>query len=179
MKLANLVNKFAHLSEENEELQKTLYDVKLDLIERVIDLANDNPKIKLKKQFDENKRVMSVILEIPKYNMIALHIMNKSGSLIRKSNQLEENENDVLQTSTILVPGVNTELLLAMKNMNMEERIQSLIDLDSNTFYKLALRMGYKSENIKSENDKKAFIKDMISDKKISELLKENDELEK
>ena len=36
--------------------------------------------------------VMSVVLEIPGYNMIALHIMNKSESLIRKSNKLEENE---------------------------------------------------------------------------------------
>ena len=178
MKLANLVNKFAHLA-ENEELQKALYEVKLDLIEKTIDLSNNNANIKLKKQFDEKKMVMSVVLEIPKYNMIALHIMNKSGSLIKKSNQLEENENDVLQTSTIFLPGVNTELLLKMKGMNVEERMQALLNLDSNTFYKLALRMGYKSENIKSKNDKSAFIKNMVSDRKISELLKENNDLEK
>ena len=46
-------------------------------------------------------------------------------------------------------------------------------------FYKLVLRMGYTSENILSEKDRNKFIKQMISDKKIDELLKETEELEK
>lgn len=122
--------------------------------------------------------VMSVALEIPGYNMIALHIMNKSESLIKKSNKLEENESDVVNTSAILYPGVNRELLLEIKNMSIEERIQTFLDLDPNTFYKMVIRMGYNSETIASAKDKKNFIKSMISDKKIAELLKENDELE-
>ena len=178
MKLANLVNKFAHLT-ENEELQKELYLVKLDLIEKVIDLSKNNSKINISRRFDEYKMATSVIVEIPKYNMIALHIVNKSNSLMKKSNELDENDSDVLQTSAILYPGVNQDLLQEMKKMDKEERMKLLLNLEPNVFYKLVLRMGYDSRNIVSDEDKKMFIEKMISDEKITELLKENDDLEK
>ena len=61
----------------------------------------------------------------------------------------------------------------------MKKRYQLLIGLDSNTFYKLVLRMGYNSERITSEEEKREFIKVMISDEKILQLLKEQDEQEK
>ena len=178
MKLAALVNKFAHLT-ENEQLQISLFEVKRDLIENAIDLSQDNPNINLKREFDKQKMLMSVRLEIPGYNMIALHLMNKSNSLSYKANRLEEAQGEVLQSSAILIPGVNKELLMAMKNMKEEERGQFLIDMNPTTFYKLALRMGYTSEGMSSDDDRKKFIKKMISDRKIEELLKENDELEK
>ena len=178
MKLANLINKFAHKT-ENEELQGVLFGVKNDLIEKVIDLAKDNPKIKVKKKFDEKKMMTAVIVEIQGYNMIALHIRKDKMSIMSKSNKLEKNETDITQTSEILMPGVNKELLLIMKKMNTDERVKFLVDLDPNTFYKLVLRMGYDSESIKSYEDRTEFIKSMVSDEKIEEILKESEEIEK
>ena len=46
-------------------------------------------------------------------------------------------------------------------------------------FYKLAIRMGYTSDRIGSAEDRTKFIKKMTSDKKLDELLKQTDELEK
>ena len=178
MKLAALVNKFAHLT-ENEELKNALYEVKLELIEHAIDLSADNPNINLRKLFDKDKMVLSVILEIPGYNMIALHAMKKSSSLSYKANRLEDREGEVFQTSAILIPGVNKDLLTTMKSMDEVERTRFLTEMDPKVFYKLAIRMGYESEKMKTEEQKKAFIKLMISDKKIEELLKGTDELEK
>ena len=128
MKLANIVNRFAHMI-ENQDLSDLLYDTKNDLIERVIDLAKCNPQIIIKKQFDENKMAMSVVMEIPGYNMIALHILNKKKSLSAKSHKLEENTSNVVQTSTILYPGVNRDLLFAMKKMNTNERTKLLLEI--------------------------------------------------
>lgn len=178
MKLANLVNKFAHIT-QNGELQNTLFEVKKDLVENVIDLSKDNPKINVKKKFDEEKMVTSVVLEVPGYNMIALHVMEKNESLTRKVSNLDERENDIIQTSVILAPGVNRDLLTTMKRMNIEERMKLLLNLDSNTFSKLVLRMGYSSEGFATEEERRSFIQDMVSDKKIEELIKNNDELER
>lgn len=178
MKLAALINKFAHLT-ENEELQNALYETKLELIEYAIDVSKDNPNINLKKKFDETKRLMSVVLEIPGYNMIALHTRKKSSSLTYKTNKLEDSTVDVPQSSTLLIPGVNKELLTVLKGMKEAERGEFLLDMPPEVFYKLVLRMGYTSENILSEKDRNKFIKQMISDKKIDELLKETEGLEK
>lgn len=178
MKLAGLVNKFAHLT-ENQELQDMLFDVKHDLIESAIDLSKDNPNINIKKRFDESKMVMSVVLEIPRYNMIALHAKNKGNSLSYKANRLDEHKNEILQSSAILAPGVNKDLLMAMKKLQENERGQFLLDLEPTVFYKLALRMGYTSESFSSESERKKFIKQMTSDKKLDELLEESEELEK
>ena len=178
MKLAALVNKFAHLT-ENQELQNMLFDVKLDLIENAIDLAEGNPNVNIKKKFDENKMALSVVVEIPGYNMLALHVINKSNSLTRKANKLEEHTGEILPVATLQIPGVNKELLSEMKKLSEEERGKFLIDLDSTEFYKLAIRMGYTSDKITSEEEKKKFIKKMISDQKLDELLKETDELER
>ena len=178
MKLAALVNKFAHLT-ENQELQNMLFDVKLDLIENAIDLAEGNPNVNIKKKFDENKMALSVVVEIPGYNMLALHVINKSNSLTRKANKLEEHTGEILPVATLQIPGVNKELLSEMKKLSEEERGKFLIDLDSTEFYKLAIRMGYTSDKITNEEEKKRFIKKMISDQKLDELLKETDELER
>ena len=178
MKLANLVNRFAHITEK-QDLSDLLYDTKNDLIERVIDLAKDNPQISLKKQFDENKMAMSVVMEVPGYNMIALHILNKKESLSAKSHKLQENTNSVVQTSTILYPGVNRDLLFTMKKMNTNERTKLLLDLDNNTFYKLIIRMGYYSKEINTREEKVEFIKSIISDEKLDKMLEEYDEIEK
>ena len=178
MKLAALVNKFAHLT-ENQELQNMLFDAKLDLIENAIDLAEGNPNVNIKKKFDENKMALSVVIEIPGYNMLALHVINKSNSLTRKANKLEEHTGEILPVATLQIPGVNKELLSEMKKLSEEERGKFLIDLDSTEFYKLAIRMGYTSDKITSEEEKKKFIKKMISDQKLDELLKETDELER
>lgn len=179
MKLAQLVNRFAHMT-ENEELKDDLFSLKSDLIESVLDFAKNNPKINIKKRFDDDKMAMAVILEIPGYNMIALHVMkNRNEALLNKVNQLQESNDMILHTSTIMMPGVNREVLSTMKNMSIQERIQALVDLDANTFYKLAIRMGYNTDSISSQKDRKSFIETMISDKKINELLRENDDLEK
>ena len=178
MKLANLVNRFAHLT-ENEELQRNLYQVKLDLIEEVIDLSEKNPNIKVKQKFDENKMVRSVILEIPGYNMIALHILNTKNTLMRKANSLEYNDDTVVQSSTIQYPGVNKDFLLALKKMNSVERKERLLQLDDKSFYKLMIRMGYNSDTINSMKERKQFIENIISDAKIEELINENRKIER
>ena len=177
-KLASLVNRFAHLT-ENEELANKLFGIKLDLIEEAIDFAQNNSNIKIKKQFDEEKMVISVLLEIPGYNMIALHAMNKSDSLIQKISKLDNNTNSVLKSSTILYPGVNKELLLTLKSLKSEERMQILSNLDLNVFHKLALRMGYTTDKISSFEDRTDFIQKMVSDEKIEQLLEESEELER
>ena len=66
-----------------------------------------------------------------------------------------------------------------MKSMDEVERTRFLTEMDPKVYYKIAIRMGYESEKMKTEEQKKAFIKLMISDKKIEELLKGTDELEK
>ena len=111
--------------------------------------------------------------------MIALHTRKKSSSLTYKTNKLEESTVEVPQSSTLLIPGVNKKLLTSLKGMKEAERGQFLLDMPPEVFYKLVLRMGYTSENILSEKDRNKFIKQMISDKKIDELLKETEELEK
>ena len=178
MKLAALVNRFAHLT-ENQELQDMLFEAKLDLIENAIDMSKGNPNVTIRKNFDSNKMALSVVAEIPGYNMIALHTINKSNSLTRKANSLEEYTGEILQTTTLQIPGVNKELLSEMRKLPEEERAKFLLGLDSTVFSKFAMRMGYTSEQIKTEEDKKKFIKKMTSDRKIDELLKESEELEK
>ena len=178
MKLAALVNKFAHLT-ENQELQNMLFDAKLDLIENAIDLSEGNPNVIIKQKFDKNKMASSVVVEMPGYNMIALHIINKSNSLTKKANRLEEHTGEILPAATLQIPGINKELIAEMKKLPEEERGQFLIDLDSTEFYKLVIRMGYTSDKITSEEEKKKFIKKMTSDQKLNELLKEADELER
>ena len=177
MKLANLVNRFAHLA-ENEELKEELYNVKLDLIEEVIDLCKDNPNISIKRQFDKQKMANSVVMEIPGYSMIALHVVNRSLNLMKKSNRLEEYKNDILATPIIQNGGVNAELLLMLKDMSIEEREQFLLGIENNTFYKLALRMGCIPENYSNEENRKQIIEDMFSDETIEELLTKEQEEE-
>lgn len=178
MKLAVLINKFAHLAED-EKLQELLYGAKKDLIENAIDLAKGRPDINIKKNFDVNKKVISVIAEVPGYNMIALHTLNASNSLSYKANRLEDHDGEILQTSAIMMPGVNRDLLMTMKNMSEENRMQFLLDMDSSVFYKLALRMGYTTDKVKTDADKKEFIKKMTSKKNLEEMLKGSDEIEK
>ena len=178
MKLAMIINKFAHMT-ENEKMQEELYDVKLELIEHAIDLSKNNPNVNIKQVFDKGKMVMSVLMEVPGYNMIALHAKNKGSSLSYKANRLDVHEGLVTQSSTILMPGVNRNLLVQMKSMNEEERARFLVDLKPEVFYKLAIRMGYTSDRIGSAEDRKNFIKRMTSDKKLDDLLKQTDELEK
>lgn len=178
MKLAMIINKFAHLT-DNEKLQEELYDVKLELIEHAIDLAKNNPNVNIKQVFDKDKMVMSVLMETPGYNMIALHAKNKGSSLSYKANRLDVHEGFVTQSSTILMPGLNRNLLMQMKAMDEEERGRFLIDLKPEVFYKLAIRMGYTSDRIGSAEDRTRFIKKMTTDKKLDELLKQTDELEK
>ena len=179
MKLANIVNKFAHKLDDNKELQSTLFQTKQDLIEEVINISETNPNIRVKQQFDEKKMAKSVILEIPGYNMIALHIMNTNSSLMKKANLLEYSESEVVNTSTIQYPGVNIELLRTMKRMNSEERTITLLNLDNKTFYKLMIRMGYNYDIINSENERKRFIEDAVSDDKIDELINECNDIER
>ena len=178
MKLAMIINKFAHMT-ENEKMQDELYDVKLELIEHAIDLSKNNPNVNIKQVFDNGKMVMSVLMEVPGYNMIALHAKNKGSSLSYKANRLDVHDGLVTQSSTILIPGVNRNLLVQMKSMNEEERARFLVDLKPEVFYKLAIRMGYTSDRIGSVEDRKNFIKRMTSDKKLDDLLKQTDELEK
>ena len=66
-----------------------------------------------------------------------------------------------------------------MKGMSEAERGKLLVDLDAETFYKLAIRMGYTSDRIGSAEDRKNFIKRMTSDKKLDDLLKQTEDLEK
>lgn len=178
IKLAALVNKFAHLT-ENQDLQNNLFVLKHDLMEEVIELSKNNPNISLKRKFDEEKMAMSIVIEIPGYNMIALHVLDGKISLNQKINNLEGTSVEIVQGSVILAPGVNKDLLMELKNMNEEERKKFLVDMEPDTFYKLAIRMGYISKNISSPEEREAFIETMISDKKIEELLKENEEIER
>ena len=178
MKLSALLNKFAHL-DNSKELQERLYIVKLDLIERVIDLAKNNPKVKLSRIFDHEKRANAVVLEIPGYNIISLHLMNRSDDLSYKSNSLEERNMPVVQTSIIHMPGVNKDFLNAMKSMSEEERMEALLSLKLETFLKLILRMGYTSDNVSTMEKRKEFIKSIISGEKIDELIREIEEIER
>lgn len=178
MKLAKIVNKFAHIS-PNSELVNKLYDIKSSLIEEVIQFAKNNPEVNMnvKYQFDDEKKADSVVVKIPGYSMIALHIINRDG-LISKAKKLDANKDEILSTSIIMAPGVNEEFLKSMKKMNVDERMKTLINLDSATLAKLAIRMGYDIEKISSRENRKEFIESMVSDKKIEELLKEQEELE-
>ena len=181
MKLAKLVNRFAHLT-QNEELAKTLFNVKTDLMEEVIDLSEKNPNIKIRQRFDEDGMLKSVIAEIPGYELIALHVRNATTPMMSKVNKLEKYANGEVipqkTMTTIQAPGVNRELLLKMKKMNIEERIKLLLSIDDNTFYKLMLRMGYDSESVNSVSDRSIFIRKAISDDRIDELIKESKELD-
>ena len=179
--MAKLVNRFAHLT-QNEELAKTLFNVKTDLMEEVIDLSEKNPNIKIRQRFDEDGMLKSVIAEIPGYELIALHVRNATTPMMSKVNKLEKYANGEVipqkTMTTIQAPGVNRELLLKMKKMNIEERIKLLLSIDDNTFYKLMLRMGYDSESVNSVSDRSIFIRKAISDDRIDELIKESKELD-
>ena len=180
MKLAKIVNRFAHMTEEkNEELSNKLFNLKMALIDQTLILAQNNPRINIKYRFDDEKMTDSVIMKIPGYSMIALHLMSKGHELGARIGRLEKSSDDVISSSMIITPGVNEDFLRELQKLNPNERIQSIIDLDTTTFEKLALRMGYDGDTISSKEDRKKFIKDMISDKKIKELLKEQEELEK
>ncbi|MBQ6991813.1 MAG: hypothetical protein IJN50_02715 [Clostridia bacterium] len=148
-------------------------------MEEVIELSKNNSNINLKKKFDKEKMAMSIVVEIPGYNMVALHVLEGKTSLNQKINNLEGTSVEIVQGSVILAPGVNKDLLMEMKSMNEEERKKFLIDMEQNTFYKLAIRMGYISKNISSPEEREDFIEMMISDKKIEELLRENEEMER
>ena len=178
MILAKLVNKFAHLMKKrnspNKQLEEQLFTVKLNLIEKVIELSQKDTNIKIMKQFDYNKMLKGIIVEIPGYTMISLHVRNEKKQLRYKTNRLNVFEGKIVKTSDIILPGVNDQLLIKLKELTIEERIQALINLDDTTFYKLAIRMGYTSDTITTQKDKREFIRQMISDKKLDELLEQN-----
>ena len=178
MKLANLVNNFAHITND-AFVQYELFEKKLELIERVIDLSKDNPKIHIKKQFDEYKKANGVIMEIPGYNMIALHTINSNRVQMNKINRLEERNDKVLSTSTTLYPGVNRELITTLRKMNQDNRCRFLLGLAPNTFTKLIIRMGYSDVSITSNEEREKFINTIISDEKLDKLLEECDKIER
>ncbi len=180
IKLANLCNRYAHSTEkEYRETSSKFFELKYALIEAVIDISAKNPSIKIKRSYDEKKRSKTIIVEIPGYSMISLHVMNESDSLCHKINKLDKSEAEHVGTSSILIGGINENLLSALKAVKPEERKKAILKLDSKTFYKFAIRMGYTSEDISTPEEKTAFINYMLSDdyidKKIQEEKAENE----
>lgn len=172
MKLAQLVNRFAHLADE-EELETVLFQLKDDLIETAIDKSKNKTDIKIRKQFDSFKHLNSVIVEIPGYNMIALHIRNANNSLRNKMKDLDDFNGDVVSSSIIQYPGVNKDLLLTLKKEKFNKRREYIQNLDKKTFYKLIIRMGFKPEDINKSKGK--IINAMVSNENIDKLLGEYD----
>ena len=172
MKLAQLVNRFAHLADE-EELETVLFQLKVDLIETAIDKSKNKTDIKIRKQFDSFIKLNSVIVEIPGYNMIALHIRNANNSLRNKMKDLDDFNGDVVSSSIIQYPGVNKDLLLTLKKEKFNKRRDYIQKLDKKTFYKLIIRMGFKPEDINKSREK--IINAMVSNENIDKLLGEYD----
>lgn len=179
IKLARIVNRFAHMVQsQNEDIADQLFDTKMSLINETLQMAENNPQINIKYEFDKEKMTDSIIVKIPGYNIIALHLMGKGDEMGAKVGKLERNTEEVLNSSVIMTSGVNEEFLREMQKMDMTERIQTLINLDSATLGKLAIKMGYDVNAISSQEERKQFIEDMISDKKIQEMIDEQEELE-
>ena len=172
MKLAQLVNRFAHLADE-EELETVLFQLKYDLTETAIDKSKNKTDIKIRKRFDSFIKLNSVIVEIPGYNMIALHIRNANNSLRNKMKDLDDFNGDVVSSSIIQYPGVNKDLLLTLKKEKFNKRREYIQKLDKKTFYKLIIRMGFKPEDINKSREK--IINAMVSNENIDKLLGEYD----
>ena len=178
MILDKLVNRFAHFLIDNNqkiELAEQLFKIKLKIIEEVIDLSNIDTNIKIYKMIDHkiDEDIMAIVIDIPGYAMISLHLKNLEPSLEHKFNNLSTFTDEILITPDIILPGVNDQLLSKLKKLSIEERIKTLINLDDTTFYKLAIRMGYTYETIKTQKDKRKFIRQMISDEKLDELIEQ------
>ena len=172
MKLANIVNRFAHMADENSELQQKLYETKAVLIERAIDFAKNSPEVQFYQKFDEDKHVRSVVIEVPGSNMIALHTMNNSESLQKKIGELPEYKGDVYSSSPIINVGVNNQFLMALSKMNSDERKKFISSLSPVTQKKLAIRMGIISNNAgKDSADNDNVLDKMCSDDFINELM--------
>lgn len=177
-KLAQLTNKFAHLVSD-EKLEKDLFELKASLIENVIDLSKENSSIKIKRNFDNMQMATSVSLEIPGYNTISLHLINHSFDLSKKLKELNNNESDVMLGTTIQIPGINKDLLLAIKKMSMEERTKFISNMDKKVLTKFIIRAGYNTEKLLSINNKKDFYKELVSDENLDKLVEQGEELER
>ena len=173
MKLADLVNRFAHEYENagNIELSERIYDLKKDLIERTIEYSRNNPNIKITTSKDERLNATYVALEIPGYNVIALHIINAKYSLRNSIKILKTTDIDIPTKSTIMNGGVNEEFLIELLNMPFMERVEIIRKLNNKTFNKLLLRMGYSLEELKNKEAKKELINRIMSDETITDLL--------
>lgn len=189
MKLAYLVNQFAHITEEEKdnpsELSESLFETKKKLIKRVIEFANNNDNIVVKKKHDDEINAISVSLEIPGYTEIALHVLYMKRDLQKAVSKLPERlEKDVIKgNSIILTQGVNRELLNEfLNNMNLEERANFCYELDKKdqkTLLKLIIRMGKsKSEYLEcaSEKAQKNFFREMLSDEHLNILMEMQEE---
>ena len=177
--LAKLVNRFAHMLSNNNQNKEQLYKIKMKLIEGVIDLSNIDTNIKIYKMIDKRRKndkienLMTIVVVIPGYSMISLHLKNVEPRLKHKLDNLMFFTGEPHATSDIILPGVNNQLLIKLKELTIKERIKTLINLDDTTFYKLAIRMGYTYETIKTQKDKRKFIRQMISDEKLDELIEQ------
>ena len=173
MKLADLVNRFAHEYENAGyvDFSERIYDLKKDLIEKTIEFSRKNPNIKITTRKDERLSATYVAIEIPGYNVIALHIINATYSLRNSLKELKITDIDIPTKSTIMNGGVNEEFLTELLNMPFMERVEIIKGLNIKTFNKLLLRMGYSLDELKNEETKKALIGKIMSDETISDLL--------
>ena len=145
--------------------------MKKDLIEKTIEFSRKNPNIKITTRKDERLSATYVAIEIPGYNVIALHIINATYSLRNSLKELKITDIDIPTKSTIMNGGVNEEFLTELLNMPFMERVEIIKGLNIKTFNKLLLRMGYSLDELKNEETKKALIGKIMSDETISDLL--------
>ena len=182
MKLAYLVNQFAHITEEKKlSISKELFEIKKALIKKVIELSRQNESIKIKRKFDDEKLALSVSLEIPGYTEIALHVLELNEDLRKDIEELPERpeEHVVRGTSVILAPGVNIELLNVFNAMTIEERVSYCYRLKKKVLHKLIIRMGYsklKYLEYTTEDEQKKYLKEMLSDKNLKRLMEMQEE---
>ena len=147
MKLATIINKFAHLDFLDEQTSKTLFYLKFKFLAKVVSLAKNNPNIYLSKSYDQEENCDVIYMEIPGYSTLSLHSKGYDFEYKENVKNLRERDKDeTFGSSMILVDGVNTRLLEELLKMSYNERQNFFIKLvisNPGTFQKLLLRLGY------------------------------------
>ena len=188
MKAGIVCNKFAHFFADNKkqkaadrvnELISRLYMVKDQIIMTVINLASKNDKISLGKISDS--RGTGIVMDIPYYSTITLHVNEKDKKFIREhiadypyiTRESLRNLN-IESNPAIMIDGVNLKTFQTLRSINNKEsRIAIITSMSTEALHKLLIRLGYTAKDFATRGKREKIIREFCSDEELDRIIKE------
>ena len=188
IKIGVLCNKFAHytqevlknmLGENIEGIDQILFDLKNNIIKKVIEKSKNNKNISIGINYDV--KGTGIVMDIPYYATIMLHIPEKDKGFV---NYLENNLQDYCFLNysagkninqelnpAIMIDGVNIETFEKLRNIqSISERVGIITSMSNEALHKMLIRLGYTSKDFASREGRTRIIQNICSDEGLDKI---------